>query len=105
DRVRVSFFQTGSRGMLSGGQTWHKSMARRVVAGTRCAAGLRGVGMGTVNVAIVGCGYIGTRHAQSLAHLSGAKVVAFVDQDLNRAKELRQTHGEDDAGAKTDIAA
>jgi myo-inositol 2-dehydrogenase / D-chiro-inositol 1-dehydrogenase len=61
--------------------------------------------MGTVNVAIVGCGYIGTRHAQSLARLSDAKVVAFVDQDLNRATQLWQTHGSDDAVATTDIAA
>jgi predicted dehydrogenase len=60
--------------------------------------------MGTVNVAIVGCGYIGTRHAQSLARLTGAKVVAFVDQDLNRATHLRQTHGSADAVATTDVA-
>jgi predicted dehydrogenase len=61
--------------------------------------------MSTVNVAIVGCGYIGTRHAENLARLPGARVVAFVDQDLERAVQLRQTHGTDDTVATTDAAA
>jgi predicted dehydrogenase len=61
--------------------------------------------MGTVNVAILGCGYIGTRHAQSLARLPDATVVAFVDQDLDRATQLRQTHGTPDAVATSDVDA
>ena len=49
--------------------------------------------METVNVAIVRSGYIGTRHAESLKRLTEQNVIAFVDQDLDRAAHLRQTAG------------
>ena len=61
--------------------------------------------MGAVNVAIVGCGYIGARHAQSLARLPGAEVVAFVDRDLERATRLRRDHGAREAVATADVEA
>jgi predicted dehydrogenase len=59
----------------------------------------------TVNVAIIGCGYIGTRHAESLARLRDATVVAYVDQDLGRATSLRQRFGPDEAIATSDVQA
>jgi predicted dehydrogenase len=59
--------------------------------------------VGTINVALIGCGYIGTRHAESLARLPGARMAAFVDQDLNRAIQLRQMHGANGAVATSDI--
>jgi myo-inositol 2-dehydrogenase / D-chiro-inositol 1-dehydrogenase len=42
-----------------------------------------------LNVAIVGCGYIGARHAASLARLPGVTVAAVVDRDEERAKVLQ----------------
>jgi predicted dehydrogenase len=57
----------------------------------------------TINVAIVGCGYIGARHATNLMRLPGAAVVAFVDQELDRARQLRETLGADDAVATSDV--
>ena len=55
--------------------------------------GAEGCAVKTVNVAIIGCGNIGTRHAENLKQLSEPNVVAFVDQDLDRAAHLRQTAG------------
>lgn len=61
--------------------------------------------MKMVNVALIGCGYIGARHAQSLARLPGARIAAFVDQDVTRATDLRQARGDADARATADVDA
>lgn len=61
--------------------------------------------MSTLNVAIIGCGYIGTRHARNLARLPDVAVVACVDRDLARARQLRDTLGSDArSGSGTAVA-
>ncbi|HKG26119.1 MAG TPA: Gfo/Idh/MocA family oxidoreductase [Thermomicrobiales bacterium] len=61
--------------------------------------------METVNVAIIGCGYIGTRHAENLRRVPGATVATFVDQDIDRAAHLRQTAGTEAATVTADARA
>ncbi len=58
--------------------------------------------MDTVNIAIIGCGYIGTRHAENLKRVPGAVVAAFVDQDLDRATQLRDSVGAASAAVTAD---
>lgn len=61
--------------------------------------------MSTINVAIVGCGYIGGRHAANLMRLPDAAVVAFVDRDPSRATHLREAVGATEATVTGDIRA
>jgi predicted dehydrogenase len=56
-----------------------------------------------LNVAIIGCGYIGARHAANLARLPGVAIAACVDRDQGRANALRQELGVHTAAATTDV--
>jgi myo-inositol 2-dehydrogenase/D-chiro-inositol 1-dehydrogenase len=57
----------------------------------------------TLNVAIIGCGNLGGRHAKTLARLPDVAVVALVDRDLARATQLRQVIEVDDARVTDDV--
>jgi len=45
---------------------------------------------GAVRIAVVGAGYFGSFHADKLAHMPGAELVAVVDIDAARAQRLAQ---------------
>lgn len=49
--------------------------------------------MTSLEVAVIGCGGMGTRHAQHLARLPGVRLSAFVDRDLQRARRLQALAG------------
>jgi|DewCreStandDraft_2_1066082.scaffolds.fasta_scaffold00019_281 myo-inositol 2-dehydrogenase/D-chiro-inositol 1-dehydrogenase len=49
--------------------------------------------MQKLEVAIIGCGGMGTRHTQNLAKLAGVHISAFVDRDLERAQRLQALVG------------
>jgi predicted homoserine dehydrogenase-like protein len=53
----------------------------------------------TIRIAVVGAGYFGTFHAEKLARMPGAELVAVVDIDGERAQRLAQKHS---ARAHTD---
>jgi predicted dehydrogenase len=54
-----------------------------------------------LNVAVVGCGFMGSMHARVLAQLAGARLVAVVDRDPEAAARLAAETG---AEAATDLA-
>ncbi len=50
--------------------------------------------MSTVRFALVGCGNIARKHAHALHHyVEGAEIGAFVDLDLDRAREFSAKYG------------
>jgi predicted dehydrogenase len=55
----------------------------------------------TTPVAVVGTGYMGSRHARVLTRLAGAKLALVVDANGDRARTIAERHGTD---ASTDIA-
>ncbi|MGD9712077.1 MAG: Gfo/Idh/MocA family protein, partial [Thermomicrobiales bacterium] len=57
-----------------------------------------------VRIAIVGCGYIGARHAASLARLPDVTIAALVDRDQSRAAMLRDQFELSTAIVTTDFA-
>jgi myo-inositol 2-dehydrogenase/D-chiro-inositol 1-dehydrogenase len=61
--------------------------------------------MAALNLAIVGCGNLGSRHARSLARMEDVALVAFVDRDLARAEQLRADVGAAGAIGTSDAAA
>src|SRR5207247_918001 len=48
-----------------------------------------------VGFAIIGCGMIAAFHARALAEVPGARVVALVSRQLDRAQKFRQHIGAD----------
>lgn len=46
-----------------------------------------------LRIGIIGCGFMGSLHARTLASLEGAKVTAVADPDLERARRLAQELG------------
>jgi UDP-N-acetylglucosamine 3-dehydrogenase len=46
----------------------------------------------TTNVAVVGCGVWGTNHARVYSELPNTKLIAVVDADEKRAREIAQKH-------------
>lgn len=58
----------------------------------------------TLNVAIIGCGNLGSRHAHNLASLPDVAVVGFADLDLTRAHLLAESIGSPDARVSADAA-
>ena len=46
-----------------------------------------------VRIGLLGCGFIGKVHAKAYAQIPDAKVVAVVDRDSGRAKEVAEELG------------
>ena len=42
--------------------------------------------MKNLRIALIGAGYLGTIHAQKIAHVEGAQLVAVVDLDAQKGK-------------------
>lgn len=59
--------------------------------------------MTKLNVAVIGCGYLGSRHARALAKREDVSIVALADQEIGRARELQQSIGAPE-GVATDEA-
>lgn len=58
--------------------------------------------MTPLKVAVIGCGFFGSMHAEIYSNMSGVALAAVVDVSLDRAKELAarlNTEGFDDADA------
>jgi predicted dehydrogenase len=49
--------------------------------------------MGAVRVGVVGVGYFGALHAEKLARIEGARLIAVVDADAARAQAIAARHG------------
>ncbi|MDW7656883.1 MAG: Gfo/Idh/MocA family oxidoreductase [Bacillota bacterium] len=52
-----------------------------------------------INVAIVGCGGIGGRHCEAYRQINNVFLRAFIDPDLEKAKQFREKYGGDAAFA------
>jgi predicted dehydrogenase len=48
---------------------------------------------GGIDVAVVGVGHLGQHHARILAQMSGTRLIAVVDRDVERAREIAAAHG------------
>lgn len=60
---------------------------------------------GTVPVAVVGVGRMGRHHARTYAKLTGAKLVAVVDPDADRAGEVADEYGCEALGSVEELLA
>lgn len=49
--------------------------------------------MSTLNIAVIGAGLLGTRHARVFAEQPNARLVAVADVNLERARAVAHTHG------------
>jgi predicted dehydrogenase len=58
-----------------------------------------------LGIAIVGCGGIAARHAQALADVEEARLVAACDVDLERARVFAETHGIEPVARYEDVLA
>ena len=54
-----------------------------------------------IKTAVIGVGFFGERHAKIYSELPNARLVAVVDADINRAREVAERYG---CEAATDIA-
>jgi len=46
-----------------------------------------------IDVAVVGVGHLGRHHARILATMPGARLIAVVDRDIERSREIAAAHG------------
>ena len=64
---------------------------------------LRGVMKKPLRVAVVGVGHMGRHHARIYSELDDCELVAIVDTDLDRAKQMTAKYGGQAAARISDV--